>query len=286
MSLIQQQIDSNKLYRRTSGEEGTIADFRNADLRDAADCFRGLNLKEADFRGANLEGADFTEVNLEGADFQSANLMRTTFVDVNLDGAIFTTANLEDAVFIDSILVWADFEGASLKRVDFRNSDLKWSNFKDADLSGANLADGVYTYANFTGASLESAILTGAYMKWANFEGANLSGATLTDSYLSRTQLESAVTLLDWEGLVPDPTLPKRVLAEITKNTACFNMQEWDTCDTVHCLGGWINFLDPRGQGLVAEFGPHLTASILLRGAEAFFYCDEATALQWLQNKV
>jgi len=266
MSLIQQQIDSNKLYRRTSGEEGTIADFRNADLRDAADCFRGLNLKEADFRGANLEGADFTEVNLEGADFQSANLMRATFVDVNLDGAIFTTANLEDAVFIDSILVWADF--------------------KDADLSGANLADGVYTYANFTGASLESAILTGAYMKWANFEGANLSGATLTDSYLSRTQLESAVTLLDWEGLVPDPTLPKRVLAEITKNTACFNMQEWDTCDTVHCLGGWINFLDPRGQGLVAEFGPHLTASILLRGAEAFFYCDEATALQWLQNKV
>ncbi len=40
-----------------------------------------------------------------------------------------------------------------------------------------------------------------------------------------------------WKTSVPD--LNKKVY-EATKDSACFDMSNWHTCDTVHCWAGWI----------------------------------------------
>src|SRR5205085_7592698 len=58
---------------KTGGRDGAPARLDEADLRPAADAFRGLKLTAISAKGANLAGLDMTGVHLQGANLEGCD---------------------------------------------------------------------------------------------------------------------------------------------------------------------------------------------------------------------
>ncbi|ELI8098301.1 pentapeptide repeat-containing protein [Yersinia enterocolitica] len=76
-------LDEHKIWVESHRENGSRADLRDANLRDADLC--GANLRDANLCGANLcgadlRGADLCGANLCGADLRGADLPDRTYV--------------------------------------------------------------------------------------------------------------------------------------------------------------------------------------------------------------
>jgi len=83
-------LDKHKLWLKTAGKQGEIANLRETDLR-RADLrwanLRGADLRGADLRGADLRGANLRWADLRGADLRGAHLRRADLRWANLRGA-------------------------------------------------------------------------------------------------------------------------------------------------------------------------------------------------------
>ena len=118
-----------------------------------------------------------------------------------------------------------------------------------AKLDGANL-----TRANLDGANLTRANLTRANLTRANLDGANLWVASLTRANLKETLGLPAIDVV--EGL------REKIHAAATAPNCSVNMESWHTCETTHCIAGWVTALHPQGKLL-----------------ESIYYCPAAAAL-------
>jgi hypothetical protein len=145
----------------------------------------------------------------------------------------------------------ADLKGAYLEGADLEGADLKGADLKWADLKGAYLK----------GAYLEGADLKGAYLKGACLEGADLKGA-----YLEGADLKGAIQ----GGKKLDiPTLEKpytQILSAIKGEGNSLDMRDWHTCETTHCIGGWVTHLaGEKGKALESFVGPLAAATLILK---------------------
>jgi uncharacterized protein YjbI with pentapeptide repeats len=210
------------------------------------------NLGNANLRGVNLGGADLRDADLRDADLRDADLR-----DADLRGATLSDANLRGATLSD----------ANLRGVNLRDADLQRATLNDADLRGANLQ----------GANLQSADLRGARLRGANLRGANLRGARLCDASLTGVL-----------ALAIAADAPQRLRAAATAALAdgALNMKTWHSCDTIHCLGGWlIHQAGEVGRLLEGAVGPEV-AGLMLGGIEAHahFYDSDEAVTKWLQS--
>jgi hypothetical protein len=127
---------------------------------------------------------------------------------------------------------------------------LRGAVLRDADLSGADLSD----------ADLSGADLRGAYLRDADLRDADLRGAYLDIPF------------------TPDPDLIKKVasaaLAEANGDTPHLRMDNWHTCDTVHCIAGWAVMLHPEGKLLERFTSTYLAARLLLGDEAASHFFD------------
>jgi hypothetical protein len=62
-------------------------------------------------------------------------------------------------------------------------------------------------------------------------------------------------------------------------------MRDVHTCETTHCMAGWVCILDPQGREMESRLGWE-TAGLILLGEEAhnMFYTDNQTATTFLQS--
>ena len=62
----------------------------------------------------------------------------------------------------------------------------------------------------------------------------------------------------------------------------CLDMNNWHTCDTVHCLAGWaIHLSGTAGATLEALLGTDGAGRLLIPGAAHLFYETDARVYQW-----
>jgi len=134
-----------------------------------------------------------------------------------------------------SELVGVDFTGANLAGGDFRGSDLYISEFDCANCTGTD----------FTGANLDR----------TSFDQANL-----TDTKID-FQIE--------EGLLA------KVAQHALANDKALDMDDWHTCDTVHCIAGWACKL-AKDQRLETIYGTPI-AGLLLLGTKAYSHFYDTT---------
>jgi hypothetical protein len=151
-----------------------------------------------------------------------------------------------------------------------------------ASLVGANL-DG----ARLDGASLVGANLDGASLVGANLDGANLDGASLNRANLDGASLDGA-RLVGATGIVIAADAPQRLRAAAAAalQEGALEMGAWHSCDTTHCLGGWlIHQAGEVGRLLEATVGPGI-AGLMLGGVEAHshFYDSNEAATEWLRS--
>ena len=121
--------------------------------------------------------------------------------------------------------------------------------------------------ANLTGANLTGANLTRANLAWADLTGANLTGAS---------------------GIAIAADTPQRLMAAAAAalQEGALEMGAWHSCDTTHCLGGWlIHQAGEVGRLLEAAVGPGI-AGLMLGGVEAHshFYDSNEAASEWLRS--
>ena len=119
---------------------------------------------------------------------------------------------------------------------------------------------------------LASANLAGAKLAGANMAGAKLAGADLSDVV----------------GLAIASDAPQRLIAAATAalQEGALEMTTWHSCDTEHCLGGWlIHQAGELGRLLEAAVGPSV-AGLMLGGidAHAHFYDSNEAATKWLRS--
>ena len=171
-------------------------------------------------------------------------------------------ANLSGADLSGADLRWAYLSGADLVGADLRGADLRGADLRWVDLSGANLS-GAY----LSGADLRWADLGGADLRWADLGGADLSGATCI-------------------AIAADAPQRLRAAAAAALQDGALNMRDWHSCDTTHCLGGWlIHQAGEVGRLLEAAVGPSV-AGLMLGGVEAFshFHDSSEAATEYLRS--
>ncbi|EBG4688072.1 pentapeptide repeat-containing protein [Salmonella enterica] len=99
-------LEEHKLWITSLGQEGSKADLRDANLRDA-DLYNA-NLRDADLYNANLRDADLCGANLRDANLRDADLYNANLRDADLCGANLCNANLRDADLYNANLRDAD----------------------------------------------------------------------------------------------------------------------------------------------------------------------------------
>jgi uncharacterized protein YjbI with pentapeptide repeats len=256
---------------------GSVKDAVVAAVKAGAD-LTGAILARADLTGANLDGAnlaganltdaylaraDLTDVNLAGANLAGANLTDAYLTRANLEGADLARANLSYAY-----LAGADLAGADLVRANLTGANLEGANLAGANLARANLACANLAYANFAGADLEGACLTGADITDAYLEGANhyvmtaaapsipyVRPATSVDRRAAR--LAHAARYRERHPEVPVVLdLDAKMLEAVQIPGHGLDMDDWHTCDTTHCRGGWaVHLAGQPGYELEASLG-------------------------------
>jgi hypothetical protein len=225
---------------------------------------------EADGKRADLRSADLRSANLGGADLRSADLRSADLRSANLGGADLRSANLRSA----------DLGSANLRSADLRSADLRSANLGGADLRSANL---------------RSADLGSANLRSANLGGADLGGANLGGADLGGANLRSAAWTHDGRKLPIDhvPDLRAKVLAAVERDGCSLKMDQWHTCETTHCLAGWVVTLHPQGRLLESLLSPSTAAAVILDACgESIpdFYDTglggDARAMNWLRTGV
>ena len=171
-------------------------------------------------------------------------------------------ADLRLADLREANLSWADLRGANLSWADLSGANLSWADLREAnlrlaDLSGANLSG-----ANLRGANLRGANLSGADLSGANLRGANLSEANLPFQYQST----------------------KGLLNQVAEAALASEMNQWHTCATTHCIGGWAVHLHPDGKRLESMLGTKTAAQILIPEACHMFSETNEKAKEFLKQ--
>ena len=157
-------------------------------------------------------GKEGNKIDLSGANLRNFNLTRTNLVKANL-----SSANLSEA--------------------DLDSADLTGANLVKADLSGANL-----TNASLAGADLSKVNLTNASLAGADLSGANLTNANLVDMNLANVNL-SLANLTGVKGIATkeeEMKAAQKVLSMISQPGNKLDMSCWHTCETSHCIAGWL----------------------------------------------
>jgi len=87
--------------------------------------------------------------------------------------------------------------------------------------------------------------------------------STLERANLRGANLEGVRALL---GIPDDPTLPARILAQITTSPETWDQTQWhNPCGTKHCIAGWACVLSgPLGHYLDINLGTETAATLLL----------------------
>jgi hypothetical protein len=121
----------------------------------------------------------------------------------------------------------------------------------------------------------------------ANLSGANLSGANLSGANLSRANLSEAY-LSGATGIAIAADAPQRLRAAAAAalQDGALNMRTWHSCDTTHCLGGWLIYQAGEvGRLIEAAVGPSV-AGLMLGGVEAHshFYDSNKAATEYLRS--
>ena len=171
---------------------------------------------------------------------------------------------------------------ANLRDANLRGANLIGANLRDANLRGANLIGANLRDANLAWANLIDANLIGANLAWANLRGANLRGANLAWANLRGASLRGVV------GLTIASDAPQRLRAAATAalQEGALKMETWHSCNTTHCLGGWLIYQAGEvGRLLEAAVGPAV-AGLMLGGneAHAHFYDSNEAATKWLRS--
>ena len=136
--------------------------------------------------------------------------------------------------------------------------------------------------ANLSGANLDYANLFYANLDYANLNGASLNGASLVGASLNGASLNGALGL----AIATDAPQRLRAAAAAALQEGALEMGGWHSCDTTHCLGGWLIYqAGELGRLLEDAVGPEI-AGLMLGGAEAHyhFYDSNEVATEWLQS--
>lgn len=127
-----------------------------------------------------------------------------------------------------------------------------------------------------------------ADLSGANLSGANLRSADLSGANLRSANLRSAVGTAAVESM---PDIRARTLAAVEAEGCKIVMQTWHSCETTHCLAGWITTIHPQGKLLESIFEPGTAASLILNasGEKIPDFYDtsdgaEGRALNWLKT--
>jgi hypothetical protein len=183
----------------------------------------------------------------------------------------------------------ANLIGASLSRADLRGANLRGANLGRANLigaslDGANLSRADLRGADLIGANLGRANLIGASLIGANLSRADLRGADLIGANLIGASLDGAVGL----AIAADAPQRLRAAAAAALQEGALEMRAWHTCETTHCLGGWlIHQAGDMGRLLETAVGPSM-AGLMLGGIEAHshFHDENRAAAEWLRSVV
>jgi len=89
-------------------------------------------------------------------------------------------------------------------------------------------------------------------------------------------------------GLAVATDAPQRLKAAAVAalQEGALDMRKWHSCETTHCLGGWlIHQAGELGRLLEAAVGPSI-AGLMLGGIEAHshFYNNNEAATEWLRS--
>ncbi len=161
----------------------------------------------------------------------------------------------------------ANLSGANLSGADLSDADLSDANLRRANLSGADLSD-----ANLSGADLSDADLSDA-----NLSDANLSGADLSDADLPN--------IIAIDGLFSS-------INDQLQAGGSLEMENWHTCETTHCIAGWVTTL-AGDAGRVAEnlLGTNAAAALIinqscpyLEGKVPDFYTNNKDGLDFIKS--
>ncbi len=181
----------------------------------------------------------------------------------------------------------ANLVGANLKRANLVCANLVRANLYGASLDGANLNGANLNGANLDRASLDRASLNRANLYGASLNRANLYGASLVGANLNGASLNGA-NLNGATGIVIAADAPQRLQAAAAAalQEGALEMRTWHTCDTTHCLAGWlIHQAGEVGRLLQAAVGPGV-AGLMLGGVEAHshFWDSNEAATEWLRS--
>ena len=116
----------------------------------------------------------------------------------------------------------------------------------------------------------------------ANLNDANLRDANLRDADLRGANLNGVVGL----AIASDAPQRLRAAAIAALQEGALKMETWHSCDTTHCLGGWlIHQAGEVGRLLEVAVGPAV-AGLMLGGIEAHdhFYDSNEAATEWLRS--
>jgi hypothetical protein len=148
-------------------------------------------------------------------------------------------------------LLYYDFENCDLQDASFWNSDLTNTSFKNSNLSGVT----------FCGANLTGADFRGADIEGSNFGETNLTGAKFDPGIFSTKEEEMKII--------------SNILEILDSGKGKLDMRNWHTCETTHCVAGW----------LCPELGdPESQAAFLAPTATMYFYSDNETAMAALRR--
>jgi Pentapeptide repeats (8 copies) len=154
---------------------------------------------------------------------------------------------------------------ANLRYADLSYADLSSANLSYADLRSANLSSADLRYADLRYANLSSANLRYADLRYADLRSADLSYADLSSANLSYADLRSAnLSSADLPYAPKIPDLDKKIWEAINAGGK-LKMDNWHTCQTTHCRGGWaIVMAGEAGKVLENIFGEPLIAATLI----------------------
>ena len=157
----------------------------------------------------------------------------------------------------------ANLRGANLRGANLSGAYLSGANLRGANLRGANLRGAYLSGAYLSDANLRDAYLSGAYLSGANLRGANLRGANLRDANLSDADLRGA-NLSDANWIPKIKNIHQAIYEAISGDNA-LEMGNWHTCETTHCIAGWV-------VTLAGEAGKVMEGLMGTPAAAAFIY--------------
>lgn len=155
---------------------------------------------------------------------------------LNFAGESLRYRNLRNVSFIN----------ADLRNVDFTGSDLRFSCFIDADLSGAIMKDTNIHFADFLYANMTDVDLTGSDMFGINLSNTNMKGV----------KFDPEIPIIE--------KIDAKILDAIQQEGNGLDMENWHTCGTTHCRGGWaIVLAGDAGITIQQKFGLRAAASLI-----------------------